>query len=88
MPTRAEAACDVEPLLVPRPWPNLVRILKPRPRPVVDSDPLALVYPRADSEALSLPDVSLNKVGRAVDVDTADLRTLDGGNLGSGESRV
>lgn len=54
----------------------------------MDSDPLALVYPRADSEALSLPDVSLNKVGRAVDVDTADLRTLDGGNLGSGESRV
>jgi hypothetical protein len=54
----------------------------------VDSDPLALVYPGADSEALSLPDVSLNEEDRAVDVDTANLRTLDGGNLASGESGV
>ena len=84
-PTR-KAARDVRPLSLP--WPDLVRILKPRPRPVVDSDPLALVYPWADSDALSLPDVSLNEVDRAVDVDTANLRTLDGGNLVSGESGV
>ena len=82
-PTRTEGPRDVEPLLVPIPWPDLVRILKPRPRPVADSDPLALVYPGADSEALSLPDVSRNEVDRAVDVDTANLRTLDGGNLAS-----
>ncbi len=44
-PTRTEVARDVEPLSVPLPWLDLVRILKPRPRPVVDSDPLALVYP-------------------------------------------
>lgn len=89
-PTRIEAARDVEPLSLPLPWLDLVRILNPRPRPVVaDSDPLALVYPGADSDALSLPDVNLNEEERVVDdVDTAILRTLDGGNLESEESGV
>ena len=86
-PTRIEAA---RPLSLPLPWLDLVRILNPRPRPVVaDSDPLALVYPGADSDALSLPDVNLNEGERVVDdVDTANLRTLDGGNLASEESGV
>jgi hypothetical protein len=89
-PTRIEAGRDVELLSLPLPWLDFVRILKPRPRPVVaDSDPLALVYPGADSDALSLPDVNLNEGERvAEDVDTAILRTLDGGDLASGESGV
>jgi len=85
-PTRIEAA---RPLSLPLPWLDLVRILNPRPRPVVaDSDPLALVYPGADSDALSLPDVNLNEERVADDVDTAILRTLDGGTLPSEESGV
>jgi hypothetical protein len=87
-PTRIEAARDVEVVSLPLPWPDLVRILNPRPRPVVaDSDPLALVYPGADSDALSLPEVNLNEGERgADDVDTANLRTLDAGDLESEES--
>jgi hypothetical protein len=86
-PTRTDAARDVEPASLPFPWPDRVRMLNPRPRPVVDSDPLALVYPGADSDALSLPDVNLNEEERVVDdVDTASLRTLEGGNLASRET--
>lgn len=82
-PTRTDAARDVEPVSLPFPWPDLVRILNPRPRPVVaDSDPLALVYPGADSDALSLPEVNLRE-RVADDVDTASLRILEGGNLES-----
>jgi hypothetical protein len=64
------------------PCPDLVRILKPRPRPVAaDSEPLALVYPCADSDALSLPDVNLCDGDRGVDI--ASLRPLGVGNLAS-----
>jgi hypothetical protein len=89
-PTRIDAARDAEPVSLPFPWLDLVRILKPRPRPVVaDSDPLALVYPGADSDALSLPDVNLNEGERVADVvDMASLRILDGGNLASEGSGV
>ena len=76
-------------LPLPLPWLDFVRILNPRPRPVVaDSDPLALVYPGADSDALSLPDVNLNEGERVADddVDKAILRILDGGDLASEES--
>ena len=53
---------------------------------MADSDPLALVYPGADSDALSLPDVNLNEGERIADVVvTANLRTLEGGNLASEE---
>lgn len=81
-PTRTEAARDVELVSLPLPCPDLVRILKPRPRPVVaDSDPLALVYPCADSDALSLPDVNLCDSDRGVDI--AGLRPLGVDDLAS-----
>jgi hypothetical protein len=41
------------------------------------------VYPCADSDALSLPDVNLKEGERGADVDTANLRTLGVGNLAS-----
>ena len=86
-PTRTEAARDAKLESLPFPCPDLVRILKPRPRPVAaDSDPLALVYPAlvypcADSDALSLPDVNLCVGDRGVD--TAILRPLGVGDLAS-----
>ena len=81
-PTRTEAARDAKLESLPPPCPDLVRILKPRPRPVAaDSDPLALVYPYADSDALSLPDVNLCDGDRGVDI--AILRPLGVGDLAS-----
>jgi len=81
-PTRTVAARDANVDSLPLPCPDLVRILKPRPRPVAaDSDPLALVYPYADSDALSLPDVNLCDGERGVDI--AILRPLGAGDLAS-----
>ena len=81
-PTRTVAARDAKLDSLPLPCPDLVRILKPRPSPVAaDSDPLALVYPCADSDALSLPDVNLRDGDRGVDI--AILRPLGVGDLAS-----
>jgi hypothetical protein len=43
------------------------------------------VYPCADSDALSLPNVNLKEGERGADVDMANLRTLGVGNLASEE---